>query len=103
MDIEKSSELLGSIMDTLTDEQKEKVKACKDDKELMDLLAREGVELPDEALNSISGGGCPDKRDKGYSVGEKGCAICGQRKAVKGGLCYTCYNNYGPGKHGKKI
>ena len=40
----------------LTDEQKEKVKACKTADELVALAQAEGVELSDEQLQSIAGG-----------------------------------------------
>ena len=55
---EKMNELLKSVFDSLTDEQKEKAQACKTDEELLALAAREGIELPDEALDAVSGGGC---------------------------------------------
>ena len=40
----------------LTDEQKERVMACKTADELIALAKAEGVELSDEQLNSIAGG-----------------------------------------------
>ena len=40
----------------LTDEQKERVMACKTTDELIALAKAEGVELSDEQLNSIAGG-----------------------------------------------
>ena len=39
-----------------TDEQKERVMACKTADELIALAKAEGVELSDEQLNSIAGG-----------------------------------------------
>ena len=42
--------------DDLTDEQKERVKACKTAEELIALAKEEGVELSDEQLKSIAGG-----------------------------------------------
>ena len=56
MDNEKTNELMTRIFDSLTDEQKEKVKACKTADELIALLGKEGIDLPDEALNAVSGG-----------------------------------------------
>ena len=56
IDEKKRSELLGSVFDSLTDEQKEKAKACKTEKELLDYLAEAGVELPDELLETVAGG-----------------------------------------------
>lgn len=41
--------------DSLTDEQRAAL-ATMDDEKIMDYLAAEGVELPDEALEGIAGG-----------------------------------------------
>ena len=53
---EKMKELIGKIYETLTDEQKERAKECKSMKELMDFAGKEGLELPDEVLDAVSGG-----------------------------------------------
>ena len=53
---EKLNAALKSIYDSLTDEQKEKAKNCKTMDELMALAGKEGLELPDEALDAVSGG-----------------------------------------------
>ncbi len=53
---EKLNAALEGIYDSLTDEQKEKAKACKTFDELTELAGREGIELPDEALDAVSGG-----------------------------------------------
>lgn len=42
--------------DNLTEEQQERVRACKTQEELTALLAEEGLELADEALESLAGG-----------------------------------------------
>ncbi|MBQ9459560.1 MAG: hypothetical protein IJU66_06460 [Oscillospiraceae bacterium] len=52
----KLNETLKGIWDSLTDEQKEKAKACKSMDELTALASKEGVELSDEALDMVSGG-----------------------------------------------
>ncbi len=52
----KLAEPLRGIWDSLTDEQKEKAKACKTLDELTELAGREGIELPDEVLDAIAGG-----------------------------------------------
>ena len=49
----------------LTPELKEKAIACKTPEELLELARQEGIDLTDEQLESISGGGwkvpgCPD-------------------------------------------
>ena len=45
-------ELLGN----LTEEQLEKVRACKNSEELLALAQKEGVELSDEQLEAVTGG-----------------------------------------------
>ena len=52
----KLSEALLGVYDSLTDEQKAKVKACKSAEEVMQLAADESIELPDEVLDAVSGG-----------------------------------------------
>ena len=49
-------EKLKSIFDSLTDEQKEKAKACTSAEELVKFAGEEGIELPDDVLEEISGG-----------------------------------------------
>ncbi len=53
---EKLNATLKGIYDSLTDEQKAKAKACKSMDELTALAAKEGMELPDEALEGVAGG-----------------------------------------------
>ncbi len=53
---EKMKEAFKGIYDNLTDEQKEKAKACKTMDELMTLAGEWGVELPDEVLDAVAGG-----------------------------------------------
>ena len=56
MENEKTVELLKGIWESLTDEQKEKAKACKTTDELLKLAAKEGIELPNEMLDKVAGG-----------------------------------------------
>ena len=44
------------LFDSLTDEQKEKAKACKDVKELSALLGELDIALSDEQLDQVAGG-----------------------------------------------
>lgn len=44
------------IYDNLSDNLKEKVKACKTMEEMMELAGKEGIELPDEVVEALSGG-----------------------------------------------
>jgi len=51
------------LLEGLTKEQIEKAKNCKDSKELLALSEEEGVELNDEQLEFVSGGGCLNDDD----------------------------------------
>ena len=55
MDEKLQKELL-EIYDSLSDEQKEKVKECKTMEEVSTFAAEEGIELPDEILDDVAGG-----------------------------------------------
>ena len=46
------------LLKGLTEEQIVKVKACKNQDELLALAKKEGIELTDEQLAAVSGGGC---------------------------------------------
>ena len=46
------------LLKGLTEEQIEKVKSCKNKEELFLLAKSEGVELTDEQLSAVNGGGC---------------------------------------------
>ena len=52
------------LLKGLTEEQIAKVKACDDVKDLLQLAKDEGVELTEEQLNAISGGGCDGNKKK---------------------------------------
>ncbi len=55
---DKLNDALKGIYDSLSDELKEKAKACKTMDELTALADKEGIELPDEVLDAVAGGGC---------------------------------------------
>ena len=46
------------LLKGLTEEQIAKVKACKNGEELLKLANEENVELSDEQLEAVNGGGC---------------------------------------------
>ena len=46
------------LLNGLTEQQISRVKSCKNQKELMELAKQEGIELTDEQLAAVSGGGC---------------------------------------------
>ena len=45
------------LLNGLTEEQIAKVKTCKNQEELLKIAKEEGIELTDEQLNAVSGGG----------------------------------------------
>ena len=55
----------------LTNEQKEKVRAAKSSEELVAIAREEGVELTDEQLAAISGGGWLGGGGDGWSKNRK--------------------------------
>ena len=64
MENEKLNGMLKGVWDSLTDEQKEKAKACKTADELLKLAGEEGIELPDEVLDTVAGGALVKITDK---------------------------------------
>ena len=56
MENRRTEDILKSIYDSLTDEQKAKAKSCRNAEELIKLAESEGIELPDEVLDSVAGG-----------------------------------------------
>ena len=71
------SDALKGIYDSLTDEQKEKAKQCKTMDELMTLAGEWGVELPDEILDAVAGGGDPEISDPGCRGYSSTCELFG--------------------------
>lgn len=82
------------LLNGLTKEQIEKVKACKSHEELLALAKKEGVELTNEQLEVISGGGaCSVASDIGDFLNPFDCPECGSNKvkAVEGkGNLFEC-------------
>ena len=79
------------LLKGLSEEQIEKVLNCKSVDEILAVAKAEGVELTDEQLEAISGGGCDAKQ---YFV----CKFCGKTAAVplpvipKKKIYYMCYD-----------
>ena len=83
------------LLKGLTNEQIAKVKACKNSDEILALAKEEGIELTDEQLTAISGGGaCSVVSDVGDFFNPFDCPECGcnKIKTVKGNLfeCQGC-------------
>ena len=80
------------LLKGLTSEQISKVKACNNSEELLALAKAEGIELTDEQLNAISGGGaCSVISDFGDKINPFDCPFCGYNgKFDKDGNEITC-------------
>jgi len=82
------------LFEGLTEEQIAKVKQCKDHEELLALAKQEGIELTDEQLQTISGGGvCSVASDVGDFLNPFDCPECGCNdiEAVEGkGNLFVC-------------
>ena len=57
MDTKQIESVMNELYSKMTDEQKEKASHCKTVNELLDLAGKEGMELPDNVLDAVSGGG----------------------------------------------
>ena len=82
------------LLKGLTDEQIAKVKRCKNHDELLNLAKKEGIELSDEQLAAVSGGGaCSVVSDIGDSINPFDCPKCGANNPKKDGdkrVCKKC-------------
>ena len=79
------------LLKGLTDEQIAKVKACKSHEELLALAKKEGIELSDEQLAVVSGGGaCSVISDAGDYINPFDCPECGSNDIKKDGKKCTC-------------
>ena len=79
------------LLKGLTKEQIAKVKACKSHEELMKLAKKEGIELTDEQLAIVSGGGaCSVISDIGDYINPNDCPRCGSNNIKDKGTYYIC-------------
>ena len=53
---EKMNEALKGLYENLTEEQKEKAKACKTVDEILKFVEQENIELPEELMEQVAGG-----------------------------------------------
>ena len=82
------------LLKGLTKEQIAKVKACKNSEELLALAKEEGIELTDEQLKAISGGGaCSVVSDIGDRINPYDCPKCGANDPKKDGNKRICITN----------
>ena len=63
------------LLKGLTEEQIAKIKECKNSEELLAFAKKEGVELSEEQLEAVNGGGCSETTEP--------CPKCGSRNIKK--------------------
>ena len=79
------------LLKGLTEEQIAKVKACKNQEELLKLAKEEGIELTEEQLSAASGGGaCSVISDIGDYINPNDCPRCGSNNIKDKGTYYIC-------------
>ena len=79
------------LLKGLSEEQIAKVKSCKNSEELLALAKAEGIELSDEQLAAVSGGGaCSVISDIGDYINPFDCPKCGSNDVENDGGKYTC-------------
>jgi len=79
------------LLKGLTEEQIAKVKACKNQEELLALAKEEDIELTEEQLSAISGGGaCSVISDIGDKINPFDCPRCGSNNIKDKGTYYIC-------------
>lgn len=70
------------LLKGLSEEQIAKVKACKNNEELLAVAKEEGIELTEEQLSAVSGGSCTP---------EMTCPKCGGKaRAYSDGMFSAC-------------
>ena len=74
---EKLKETMKGIYENLTDEQKERAKACKTMEELMAFAGKEGLELPDEMIDAVAAGRDDELSDPGCRIYSSTCELYG--------------------------
>ena len=92
----KTVEAVKDIWDSLSDEQKEKAKACKDEKELFALLKGDGAALSDESLDEVSGGAyyVYDENKKCYNIYLKDNYLIETQTDKNFAICVTDFYTY---------
>ena len=73
------------LLKGLSEEQIAKVKACKNQEEILAVAKEEGIELTDEQLEAVSGGNC-------FDTPVDVCPRCGHTGTTHG---YRVDNTYG--------
>lgn len=94
MDNKKLKETLGKIYDELSGEQKEKALKCETENELIAFMNEEGIGLPDDMLDEVSGGNYTARIKKTdlRMTGETDVSYAEQFKNTNATFGQTIYN-----------
>ena len=74
------------LLKGLSEEQIKKIEACKDSEEILNLAKAEGIELTDEQLEAVSGGGCLGLSVKCIECGSKDVKVTQEEDDLPGGF-----------------
>ena len=80
------------LLKGLTEEQIAKVKACKNQEEMLAVAKEEGIELTDEQLEAVSGGHCYDGNECIYCGSENTKVINSYEKDGRDYVTFKCFN-----------
>ncbi len=83
------------LLKGLSEEQIKKIEACKSSEEILNLAKAEGIELTDEQLEAVSGGGCLNPTVKCKKCGSKDVKVTVEEElnptGDRGYYTYTYY------------
>ncbi len=81
------------LLKGLTEEQIKKVEECKSSEEILDLAKAEGVQLSDEQLEAVSGGGCIGRDPECPECGSKNYKTTYRKQEASAGG-YVTYTDF---------
>lgn len=102
IELDKENNIMNKeLLKGLTKEQLEKARACKNSRELLEVAKSEGLELTEEQLEAIAGGGCTSSGPKQQAPVTNGngfcCPNCGSNSItitydsdLSSGVLYHC-------------
>ena len=86
----EQSKMKEELLKGLTEEQITRVKACKNAEEMLSVAKEQGVQLSDEQLQAVSGGGCSGTSTK-LKEGKLLCPYCHSDDTCTTYKANSCY------------